>query len=107
MFNFSIEIESIENYQNPANFLNFLSEEETENKNLISLIGKVALKKAFFKCLGIKEDFKKIKIKKLTSGKPIIEIKDKTLKKILRNKKVSVSISHTKDIAVAICLIYE
>lgn len=63
-------------------------------------------KKAFFKTIGLKEDFKKIEIRNLKSGRPFVEIKDKELKKVLKDKKISLSISHTKDIAVAVCIIY-
>lgn len=107
MFNFSIELDSVNNFTSPADFLNYLSKQEIKNSNTISLIGKVVLKRAFFKCLGIKEDFKKIEIKKLKSGRPIVKIKDRNLKKMFKNKKIVASISHTKDIAIAVCLIYE
>lgn len=107
MLNISIDLESLNNYKKPAEIISFLSQNEIRNKNLISLVGKIAVKKAFFKCLGIDENFKKIEVKNLPSGKPYIEIKDEKLKKKLLNKKIDISISHTKDIAVAICLIYE
>lgn len=109
MFNFSIEIESLDNFKEPALFLNFLTEREIkEKKNPTFLIGKIAAKKAFFKIIDFqKNDFKKIEIRNLKSGRPFIEIKDKELKKILKNKKISLSISHTKDIAVAVCIIYD
>ncbi|MCM8771479.1 MAG: hypothetical protein NC926_08515 [Candidatus Omnitrophica bacterium] len=107
MFNFSIKIESLENFKNSQNFHFFLSKEELKVKNPVSLLGKVALKKAFFDCLKLNNEFKKIEIKKLKSGRPAIKIKDPKLKKKLRNKKITFSLSHTKDLAVAICLIYE
>lgn len=107
MFNFSIEIESLDNFKEPARFLHFLTEREIKDKkNPSSLIGKIAAKKAFFKTIGLKEDFKKIEIRNLKSGRPFVEIKDKELKKVLKDKKISLSISHTKDIAVAVCIIY-
>ncbi len=107
MITFSIDIEDIENFKNPARICDFLSINERKNKNLISLLGKIAAKKAFFKILDIEEDFKKIEIKNSASGKPSIKIKDEDLKKKLKNKKIKISISHTKNLAIAICLIYE
>ena len=108
MFNFSIDLVSLNDYKDPAIIEYFLSKSEKNKKNLISLIGKIAVKKAFFKCLGIcNGDFKKIEIKNYPSGKPYIEIKDEKLKEMLKNKKIKISISHTKDLAVAVCLIYE
>ncbi|MCM8833189.1 MAG: 4'-phosphopantetheinyl transferase superfamily protein [Candidatus Omnitrophica bacterium] len=107
MINFSIHLESIDDFKNPARVYDFLSKSEIKNKNLISLIGKIAAKKAFLKCLGLKDDYKKIEVKNSNSGKPYLEIIDKTLKKKLKNKKFSISISHTKNLAIAVCLIYE
>ncbi|HOK56964.1 MAG TPA: 4'-phosphopantetheinyl transferase superfamily protein [bacterium] len=107
MLNFSIDLESLDEYKEPARVFSFLSEKESNNKSLISLIGKVAAKKAFFKCIGVNENFKKIEIKNSPSGKPYIEIKDEKLKEVLKDKRIEISISHTKNIAVAICLVYE
>jgi holo-[acyl-carrier-protein] synthase len=107
MLNFAIDLESLNDYKEPAKIFYFLSESECNNKSLISIIGKIAAKKAFFKSLGLDEDFKNVEIKNGPSGKPYIEIKDEKLKKKLKNKKIEVSISHTKDIAVAVCIIHE
>jgi phosphopantetheine--protein transferase-like protein len=107
MIDFSIDIESLSEFNSPSKFNHFLSEDEMKSKNQISLLGKVAVKKAFFKVIGIKEEYKKIEVKKSDSGRPYILIKDEKIKEKLKNKKICVSISHTKDIAVAVCLIYE
>lgn len=49
MFNFSIEIESLDNFKEPARFLHFLTEREIKDKkNPSSLIGKIAAKKSIF-----------------------------------------------------------
>lgn len=107
MLKFSIDLESIEDYKKPAQIFSFLSNDEIENKNILSLLGKIAAKKAFFKSLGMNGNFKKIEVRNNYSGKPYIEIKDEKLKERLKNKKIKISISHTKDLAVAVCLIYE
>lgn len=108
MINFSIAIESIENFKSPENFFLYLTPEEIKNKQKISLVGKIALKKAFFDCIKKEErNFKKIEVKNLVSGRPYIEIKDKKIKEKLKDKKFSFSISHTKDLAVAVFLIYD
>lgn len=108
MLKFSIDLESIEDYKKPAQIFSFLSNDEIENKkNILSLLGKIAAKKAFFKSLGMDGNFKKIEVRNNSSGKPYIEIKDEKLKERLKNKKIKISISHTKDLAVAVCLIYE
>lgn len=107
MINFSIAIENLDDFKSPKDFLFFLNPSEMKNKNRISFVGKIALKKAFFNSLKEKINFKKIEVKNSISGKPYIEIKDERIKEKLKNKKVSVSISHTKDLAIAICFIYE
>jgi phosphopantetheine--protein transferase-like protein len=107
MINLSVDIESLSNFKKPSDFLSFLSKDELKNKNKISLLGKIALKKAFFETLGIKKEYKKIEVKKANSGKPFIVIKDEKIREKLKNKKISISISHTKNIAIAICVIYE
>ncbi len=107
MINFSIDIESLSEFKLPSTFKFFLTEDEMKNKNQISLVGKVAVKKAFFKAVGIKKEYKKIEVKKANSGRPYILIKDEEIKEKLKNRKISISISHTKDIAVAVCLIYD
>ncbi|MFN4226800.1 MAG: hypothetical protein ACK4F0_01485 [Candidatus Ratteibacteria bacterium] len=107
MLNISVDLESLNDYKKPDQIYTFLSETEIRDKSYISLIGKIAAKKAFFKCIDNNYDFKKIEIRNLPSGRPYIEILDDRLKKKLENKKIDISISHTKDIAIAICLIYE
>ncbi|MCD6407647.1 4'-phosphopantetheinyl transferase superfamily protein [bacterium] len=116
MIKVSIEIEDIKDFgkiclSKVGKF--FTSEEIPDRKASLNsykvrnLAGKFAAKKSFFKCLGIEEDFRKIQIKKNSSGKPYIEILDESLKNSLKNSSISVSISHTGKVAVAICLIYE
>lgn len=107
MINFSIEIESLSEFNSPIKFNSYLSGDEIKNKNKISLLGKIALKKAFFKALGIRKEYKKIEVKKTDFGRPYILINDKKIKEKLKNRKICASISHTKDIVVAICLIYD
>ncbi|MCM8786335.1 MAG: 4'-phosphopantetheinyl transferase superfamily protein [Candidatus Omnitrophica bacterium] len=107
MLNISIDLESLNDYKDPRQIYTFLSENEIKNKSYISLIGKIAAKKAFFKCIDNNYDFKKIEIRNSSSGRPYIEIIDDELRKKFKNKKIDISISHTKDIAIAICLIYE
>ena len=116
MIKVSIEIEDIKNFEKIClskvdEF--FTAEEIGERKaslnsyKIRNLAGKFAAKKSFFKLFGIEEDFRKIQIKKDSSGKPYIEILDESLKNSLKNSSISVSISHTEKVAVAICLIYE
>ena len=84
---------------------------ELSDNNDLTLAGKLAAKKAFLKCLSISTKYyatlyPNIEIKRLDSGRPFIETSSPLLLKKLSKHKISISISHTKDIAIAVCIIY-
>ncbi len=78
----------------------FSSVELAQNKSLESLAGVFAAKEAFFKALGKKEDWGDVWIEKNKSGQPLLH---STLLSV--KQKVSVSISHAGDYAIAIVII--
>lgn len=84
--------------------------EEISGSSSLTLAGKFAAKQAFLKSLGISPPFyplyKHIEIKNTPLNRPFIETRDRTLLDKLKGRKISVSISHTKEIAVAACLLY-
>jgi len=83
------------------------SELKNSQNDLVNLAGKLAAKRAFFNAFEREQDYKKIEIKNLSSGKPVIKVLDADLKNEISNYEISISISHTKNIAVAFCLIYD
>lgn len=83
----------------------FLSHELSQNKTKESLAGIFAVKEAFFKAIGRKEDWLSVWIEKDPTagsgqGKPQLY---STL--IKNNQKAEVSISHAGDYAIAVVII--
>jgi holo-[acyl-carrier protein] synthase len=73
--------------------------DELKNNNINSLAGIFAAKEAFFKALGRKIDWLEVWVEKSSAGQPIMRTD------FLQNKKISLSISHSSDYAVAIVAI--
>lgn len=87
---------------------NYFGEQELKGSK-INLAGKLAAKEAFLRNIGISSPekfYKKIEIDKTSSGRPFIKIIDTALSKKLSKYRFSISISHTKEEAVAICILY-
>jgi len=83
---------------------------ELSSSSDLTLAGKLAAKEAFLKSLSIQEHasfYKKIEVKSSPVRKPFIETSEKDLLEKVGNRRISVSISHTDDIAVAVCLLYD
>ncbi|MCM8770195.1 MAG: hypothetical protein NC911_11145 [Candidatus Omnitrophica bacterium] len=80
----------------------------TGARQAIHLAGVLAAKKAFLQALGCPEfsRLSEIVVEFLSNGCPTLQVKSSTLKKILRGKKISLSISHTKNIATGLALVY-
>ncbi|HNS33132.1 MAG TPA: 4'-phosphopantetheinyl transferase superfamily protein [bacterium] len=76
----------------------------------LTLAGKMAAKKAFLKCLGMLSanniPYNRIEVKRSSGRRPFIETSDTLLLKKFTGRKISISISHTKDIAIAVCILY-
>ena len=86
----------------------FVAKELKGNK--ITIAGKLAAKDAFLRNIGISnlcKFYKKIEIDKTLSGRPFIRVLDTNLYKKFSEYKTSISISHTKEEAVAICVLYK
>ncbi len=110
-----IEIERIkQKFQHNNKFLHLVFTEneikQVENKNIMfqTLAGKWASKEAFSKALGtgIGKDLHwlDIEISNDINGKPIITVKKHIIEKF-NIQNISLSISHSKDTAIANCLI--
>ena len=85
------------------------TENEIKKFDILELAGKFACKEAVIKALGGRFGLKWTDIEILNNerGKPFVNTENQKLKKILKNRKIEVSISHIKELAVAICVIYE
>lgn len=72
-------------------------------ENYVSLAGILAAKLAFLKASPFlkKPSIKEIEVRHDESGKPFISINNQKIK----NYSISVSISHTKSVAVAFCVV--
>lgn len=74
-----------------------------------SLAGRFAIKEAVLKALGIGMtsgfSFKDIEVINLERGKPIVILNGK-LKEMLGNRKIEISISHSDNYAIGVCVIY-
>ncbi len=82
---------------------------ELAGSSRITLAGKLAAKTAFLKNAGmpvIPEHYRKTEITKTLSGRPAVKILDAELNEKISKFKTSVSISHTQDTAIAICVFY-
>lgn len=78
----------------------FLPVELSQNTRIESLAGIFAVKEAFFKTIGKKENWLDVWVEKEASGKP------KLYSTLIKNsQKAQVSISHAGDYAIAVVLI--
>ena len=83
------------------------SNESLRNQRLGALL---CVKKAVFKTLDLGEDndYREVHLSHDLYGKPIVTLHGKTLErynKLFSSKTIEVSLSHTQDLAVAVCLI--
>ncbi len=103
-----VETREIEKLESWEKYFTESEIEETGGK-IQSLAGKLAGKKSFLIAAGINNQtlLRKIEIKKRPSGKSEVKINDLSLKKSLKGKNISLSISHIEKFAVAFCLIYD
>ncbi|MCX8082307.1 MAG: 4'-phosphopantetheinyl transferase superfamily protein [bacterium] len=110
MIKHSIEIKKLEDIKTISKKIDNIFTEEEQKSNKITLTGKFAAKDAFLKNIGIvpsERFYKKIEIGKMSSGRPFIKILDTNLSNKIAGYKISLSISHTKEEAVAICILYK
>ncbi|MCM8820426.1 MAG: hypothetical protein NC932_00530 [Candidatus Omnitrophica bacterium] len=109
MIKLSIETRKLEDIERANERIDdFFTADEKKNSK-ITLAGKLAAKDAFLKNIGMAQSsrlYKKLEIDRMPSGRPFIKILDSKLSQKLSGYKVSLSISHTKQEAVAICVIY-
>ncbi len=82
------------------------------NRQTLSLAGIYAAKEAFLKALGIGIgggiNLSDIEIKHESSGKPYLSVlsnKSKIMLKTMNVEEIKISISHSEDVATAICVI--
>ena len=82
------------------------------NRQTLSLAGIYAAKEAFLKALGIGIgggiNLSDIEIKHEASGKPYLRVlsnKSKIMLKTMNVEEIKISISHSEDVATAICVI--
>ncbi|MCK9267032.1 hypothetical protein M0P98_09245 [bacterium] len=108
----SLEVQTISEIVKLSDFQKskFFTFFEIVDSNNISLAGKLAAKKAFLKCLECDKSgylpYDKIEVKRPVGKRPSIEVSDSLLLEKLSNQKISLSISHIKDIAIAVCIVY-
>ncbi|HOL65942.1 MAG TPA: hypothetical protein PKX93_00610 [bacterium] len=75
---------------------------------LLHLAGVLAAKKAFLKAAG-QPDFQPVSLiatRILSSGCPVLTVRSRFLRNLLTGSSISLSISHTREVAVAFCLLY-
>ena len=90
--------------QNEIDYINKFSEKTSH------ISGFFCAKEAFVKALG--SGFGKnitpidIEVLHMSSGKPYLNILSESVKEEIKNSSVEISISHSKTIATAICIIY-
>lgn len=73
----------------------FLPNELSQNKSMENLAGVFAVKEAFFKAIGSKENWLDIWVEKDSRGKPFLK------SVLLEKQKAEISISHAGDYVVA------
>lgn len=102
-----VESSELKKFLKKRSLESFFTSSELKNSqnDLLHLAGKLAAKRAFFNAFERERGYKKIEIKNSSSGKPVINVLDADLKNEISDYKISISISHTKSIAVAFCLI--
>ncbi|MCL5409049.1 MAG: 4'-phosphopantetheinyl transferase superfamily protein [Candidatus Omnitrophica bacterium] len=105
-----VPVKNIEKYIKNPNLLQIFSDREIKycskfKDSSIHFAGKLAAKKSSIKLLKkiSKENYllRDIEIINLPSGKPLVHFKNPKKNK---NIKISLSISHTKDIAISLCI---
>ena len=95
-----IDLIKIEKLQNLDLSKIFTKAELEQNPRKESLAGIFAAKEAFFKAIGRKESWLDVSVEKLESGKP------EMFSNLVENgSRISLSISHEDDLAVAIVII--
>jgi len=110
MIKLSIETKKLEDIEKLSEKIDIFFTEREKNSNKITLAGKLAAKDALLRSCGISKPikfYKKIEIDRMPSGRPFIRVLEPELFKKLSRYKSSVSISHTKEKAVAICILYK
>lgn len=76
-----------------------------KNSGIEHLASRLAAKEAFAKASGIRNlEWHDVEVKNLASGKPYFNFSGKA-KKMMKKKKIELSISNIKEIAVAIAVI--
>lgn len=111
MIKLSIETKKLEEIENLSRqvLYSFFTPEELAGSSRITLAGKLAAKTAFLKNAGmtaIPEHYRKTEVTKNFSGRPAVRIIDAELNEKISKFKTSISISHTQDTAIAICVFY-
>lgn len=110
MIHLSIETKKFKDIGKIQKEINGFFTQREQIENQITLAGKLAAKDAFLKGIGIEQPtafYKKVEIDKMPSGRPFIRILDSNLSQQLSEYKISISISHTKEEAAAICIRYK
>jgi phosphopantetheinyl transferase (holo-ACP synthase) len=111
MIKLAIETKKIEEIEDlePHEIKGIFTTSELSHSSNITLAGKLAAKAAFLRNAGFSdfaEHYKKVVVDKTFSGRPFLKIFDASIMGKISDFKTSVSISHTKDTAVAICILY-
>lgn len=111
MIKLSIEVKKLEEVENLSRQVldSFFTSGELAGSSRITLAGKLAAKTSFLKNAGlsaIPEHYRKTEVIKTPSGRPAVKIIDAELNEKFSKFKTSVSISHTQDTAIAICVFY-
>ncbi len=99
------EIESLE----PHEIKGIFTTSELSHSSNITLAGKLAAKAAFLRNAGFSDftgHYKKVVVDKTLSGRPFLKILDAPIMEKISDFRTSVSISHTKNTAIAICILY-
>ncbi len=109
-----IEIKRIKRLIKNKNFLYRIFDEEEifycekKSRKHEHYAARFAAKEAVWKALSgeYKIALKNIVVRNITNGKPVIVLKNTNIKK-LKNLKIEVSLSHTKEYAVSVAMINE
>ncbi|MDD3726653.1 MAG: hypothetical protein PHI44_05605, partial [Candidatus Ratteibacteria bacterium] len=108
MIKLTIETKTPKDIERHLEQLNDFFVEEELKGSILTLAGKLAAKDAFLRNIGISNPYKfykKIEIDKTLSGRPFIRVIDTNLHKKSSKYKTTILISHTKEEAVAICVL--
>ena len=110
MIKLSIETKKLEDIEKVSEKIERFFTEQERSGSKITLAGKLAAKDAFLKNIGIAQPgrfYNKIEVDRMPSGRPFIRVLEQKLSRKLSGYRSSISISHTKDEAVAICILYK